>query len=294
VDFASINEELTGKVRVLFENKFSAPTKQGYVFAIMQGPGGLKLTRIGHAGIGLERGNYSEEILKDYDYALADLKSKTPSGRIIILSGNAGTGKTFLTRSFLMDVPDAMFVIVPPAMVQSIGGPELLPMLLKHKEDYRKKGPTILVLEDADHCLAPRQADNMSSISSILNLGDGIFGSLFDIRILATTNAKRVELDPAIIRAGRLSKQIEIGPMHYDDANKVFHRLLGKDDLNLPKEVKENGMRPMQKVEYTLAEIYKTARDNGWEPVAAKEEDDNLPQPSLFNDMMADMEDVDF
>lgn len=272
----SSDQEFLLSLRKEFKTNFSEPTKQGFIFAIMKGSSGaLQLTRIGYAGTPLERRNYNKDVISDYDYVLKDLKSKDPSGRITILEGDPGTGKTYLVRSVLMDVPDAMFVLVPPTMVSSLGGPDLLPLLLRNKEDYGKKGPTVLVLEDADQCLVPRQGDNMSSISSILNLGDGIFGSLFDIRIVATTNARKAEMDPAIIRAGRLSKRIEVLPMNYDEANGIFQRLLPTATLPRIVEESSHSMRPTnssKKSGYTLAEIYKAARDHGWEPTPKDKE----------------------
>lgn len=275
VSLVSLKESFILDFKKEIEARFTQPTKQGYIFAIMRGSGGnLQLTRIGYAGSALERGNYPKKVLADYDYVIKDLKSEDPSGRITILEGAPGTGKTYLVRSILMDVPDALFVLVPPSMVSSLGGPDLLPLLLRTKEDYAKKGPTILILEDADQCLVPRAGDNMSSISSILNLGDGIFGSLFDIRIVATTNARKAEMDPAIIRAGRLSRRLEVNVLSYEEANFVYKRLLG-EDKNLPGSPENSGpsLRPApKKAEFSLAEVYKLARDAGWEPKGDSEE----------------------
>lgn len=271
----SMNEEFVLSIKKMVEETLTKPTKQGSIFAIMRNGQSLQITRIGFAGTTLERGNYSKQVLEDYDYVVKDLKNNAPSGRIIVLEGKPGTGKTYLIRSILMDIPNAMFVLVPPSMVSSLGGPELLPLLLRNKEDYQKTGPTVLILEDADDCLVPRQGDNMSSISSILNLGDGIFGSLFDIRILASTNAKKQQMDPAIIRAGRLSRRIEVDAMNYDEANGVFKRLLPNKDMPVIVDDKASGLRPVVKKEYfTLAEIYKAARDEGWEPPVTKSLDE--------------------
>ena len=186
---------------------------------------------------------------------------------------------TYMVRGVLMDVPKAMFVIVPPTMVSSIGGPELLPLLLRTKEDYGKKGPVILILEDADDCLAPRGSDNMSQISSLLNLGDGIFGSLFDIRILATTNAKAKDIDRAITRDMRLSKRMSIQPLPYKDANVIYKRILKDDTKDLPIPlVERNMLKPMnEKTTFSLAEIYKAARNSGWKPTVAEETESEKP-----------------
>jgi SpoVK/Ycf46/Vps4 family AAA+-type ATPase len=115
--------------------------------------------------------------------------------------------------------------------------------------------------------LAPRAADNISSISAILNMGDGIFGSVFDVRIIATTNAKAKDIDPAIIRNGRLSKKITLNPFSIEDANTVYQRLIGSTEKNLPIKLEHsNPLKPIDRPKISLADIYAMARDNGWSP----------------------------
>jgi hypothetical protein len=296
---ASCNNAITAACKETM-TMFNSNTKKGYVFAITRGhSGNLAITRIGFAGSSLERGNYTDIANKDYDYIIDDLKSKDPSGRVVILDGPTGTGKTHMVRAILMDVPNAMFVIVPPNMVASIGGPELIPLLLRTKEDYGKKGPIILVLEDADQCLAPRAADNMSSISSILNLGDGIFGSLFNVRIIATTNAKAKDIDFAIIRDMRLSKRISIQPIPYKNADAIYKRLFNDDSKEMPKPEADDRdrMKPLnEKTTFSLAEIYKAARDNGWRPLQTTDADDDKKEdlpPRFYRDQEGMLDFVD-
>ena len=243
----------------------------GYVFSIIRNvEGHLQLARLGIAGVALQRENYSKQVLADYDYVINDLKSATPSGRIAILEGAPGCGKTYLTRGMLMDVSNALFLIVPPAMVSSLGGAELLPLLLKQKESCGSNGPIVLILEDADQCLVPRGTDNISSISSLLNLTDGILGSLLDIRVIATTNAKKMEMDPAMLRDCRLSKRLEVQPLPYDQADSIFRRLIN-NETSLPPKQGRGDMYPKDKMHYSLAEIYSLARKHGWKPSVIKQ-----------------------
>lgn len=273
----SLDEKLANDVSKLFKDSFTTPAKQGYIFAIMRYASGLQLQQIGYAGTPLEKDNYSEKVIKDYEYIIKDLRSPLPSGRIAILDGAPGCGKSFMVRAILTEVPDALFVLIPPNMVAALGGPELLPLLLQYKQNYHKEGPTVFILEDADHCLVPRGPDNMDSISAILNLGDGIFGSLFDIRIIATTNAKRVEMDSAIIRAGRLSKRIEVEKLSYLEANRIFQRLLPEKEMPKYVDPNEHGMKPKTfDNKYSLAEVYKAARDAGWLPPVSEPEKELL------------------
>ena len=276
------NEKLAASIKEVIATSYTSPAKKGHVFAIIRNEkGSLQISKIGYAGSNLEKGNYLPKVVDDYEYIVNDLRSKDPAGRIAILDGPPGTGKSTMIRGFLMDVPDAIFVVVPPTMVSSIGGPDLLPLLLKTKEDYSRKGATVLILEDAEQCLAPRQFDNISSISSILNLGDGIVGSLFDIRIIATTNCKAKDIDPAITRELRLSKRINIDFLNYEFANGVYKRIMDKD-IDLPRDLKE----------ISLAKIYKVARNNGWKPVQYEKQ-----EPAYLLDageMLAEPRDIDF
>lgn len=240
-------------VKVLTAQNWKAPSKVGKVFAIANIDRELTITSLGLAGIPLERGNYGKKVNEDYDTIITDFNSNTPAGRMAILNGEPGTGKTYLVRAMLMDVPNATFLLIPPTMIPELSGPNLISLLLENRHSFSANGPTILVLEDADYCLAPRKSDNMSAISSILNMGDGIFGSLFDIRILATTNAETQEIDPAILRAGRLSARVDVQKLTSDEATSVMKRLLPEKTVKVNK-----GM--------TIAEVYKMARENGWEP----------------------------
>ncbi len=246
-------------------------SKVGKVFAIATIDRELTITSLGIAGIPLEKGNYSSKVNEDYEGAIADFNSNTPSGCMTILNGEPGTGKTYLVRAMLMDVPAATFLLIPPTMIPDLSGPNLISLLLENRHSFSSGGPTILVLEDADYCLAPRKSDNMSAISAILNMGDGIFGSLFDIRILATTNAETQEIDPAILRAGRLSRRIDVNKLTAEEATIALNRILPGKKLKVNKST-------------IIAEVYKMARDNGWVPPQAEVSEETSDENDNYDD----------
>jgi len=262
VNVMSINPGDFEFVRKLTADNYKIASKVGKVFAIANIDRELTITSLGIAGIPLEKGNYSKKVIEGYDTVIADFNSNTPSGCMAILNGEPGTGKTYLVRAMLMDVPNATFLLIPPTMIPELSGPNLISLLLENRHSFSSGGPTILVLEDADYCLAPRKSDNMSAISAILNMGDGIFGSLFDIRILATTNAETSEIDPAILRAGRLSARIDVNKLTEEEGNAVLQRLLP-------------GTKAEVHYSRTIAEIYKLARENGWTPPQNEESDED-------------------
>jgi len=179
---------------------------------------------------------------------------------------------TFIARALLADVPNAAFVVVPPHLVKDLGSPELIPALVQAK-NYGSDGPIVLVLEDADKVLVNRAAGDMAAISSLLNLGDGILGGVIDARILATTNASKLEMDPATRRPGRLCSHVDVGSLDPEHASSILRRLTGKN-ITANKPV-------------TLAQIYYVARKHGWMPPPKTPErprnhfrDDILPEMS--------------
>ncbi len=249
------------------ESQWKPTTVAGTVYAIMSQNSRLSMGSIGNAGIPVVEGNYHPEVMKGYKFIVKDLQSSAPSGRIVVMKGKPGTGKTHLIRAMTLEVPDAMFVLVSPEMVPSLSGPELLPLLLQYKSG---EGPIVLLLEDADKCLVARDTDNINSIQALLNLSDGILGSLLDLRIVATTNADELEMEPAMMRPGRLSKMLDVGPLDAETAWNIFKRLLPDNDP--PGEL-------AQEVAITLAEVYALARKYGWEPEVRKVEE-KTPDPN--------------
>lgn len=271
VQVMSLQQSFVEEVREYFKPQWLPAEKKGHIYAIVRQGMHLGLNSIGNAGIPLVSDNYTPKVQDDYKYAIKDLNSESPSGRIVIMRGPAGTGKTHLIRAMLLQVPDAMFVLISPEVVTNLAGPELLPLLMNYRG--ASTGPIVLVLEDADRCLVTRADENMSLIQSLLNLGDGILGSLLDIRIVATTNAEELKMEPAIMRPGRLSKMLDVNFLDPATAQHIFRRLL--PEANFPVEI--NGSTNPKDFKMTLAEVYSLARQNGW-IASPRKVDDNAEE----------------
>ena len=257
IRMATADRELLDRCKAFFkEHVLPDDENAGIVYTLAKKQGTYVVNQTGTAGIPLERGNYSDVVLDGYDFIVSEMNTDSPTGRLTVLSGSPGTGKTYIVRSLLRESKDATFVLISPHLVKELGDPEILPCLTALKEDVT--GPMVLILEDADQCLAPRQAGNMSTVQALLNLGDGILGSILDMRILATTNAKTGDFDEAVRRPGRLSRHLEVGLLNAKTANAVVERLLADVQPSNPVERFSS--------DTSLAEAYARARAAGWKP----------------------------
>ena len=274
---STIDKEIFEKIISLFEGKLKPKaSNKGVVYMLGKTETGLELFNIGKGGVEFNEDNYDDTVIRGFRRLVADLKSKSPSGRLGILSGPPGTGKTYLIRALLEEVL-ACFVMIPATMVDAIGSPELIPHMLKIKES--NPGYSIVfIIEDGDRVLLNRGMDNVSAISTLLNITDGILGDLVDLRVIVTTNEKTVKVEPALLRPGRISARVDVGFISQEKAYTIYHKLMG--NMNVAPEWED-----LDKI--TLSTVYQKARENGWLPEGVTkpvfEDDESCPDESIID-----------
>lgn len=275
----TINETFYNTLRIIIEESVKEIPDSGSVYVLIKTVHGIELQEAGKLNCPIEKGNYADKIVEGYEHIVKDIANPHPCGRLILLAGEPGTGKTYFVKGLISCVKSAKFVMIPPSLVGDLVGPDLISLLIAHNVDYGDGGvPIVLVIEDADTCLSSRTSDNIASISSLLNLGDGIIGSLLDVRILATTNQRHRDIDPAISRPGRLCRFLTISELSQEKSLDIYQRLTGKRPKSLgSKRVSSSGLLEKETVKdlqskLTLAEIYRKARDDGWFPKDAKQQ----------------------
>ena len=196
----------------------------------------------------LIRENYMPNVTEKFDYIVEELNKDEPRGRLILIEGCPGTGKTRMIRSLITTLAESsMCVLVPPSLLDDISGPEFTRCLLRNCNGNTH---ITLILEDADDCLISREKNEAAkaSLSALLNLSDGILGATLNLRIVATTNQELKAIDRAILRPGRLLKRVHVGPLSPERASAVYARLKPEDKT--PRVYEDN---------ITLAEVYEDA-----------------------------------
>lgn len=122
---------------------------------------------------------------------------------LTVLTGAPGTGKTTLLRSLAHWLADShVFYFMPAARFTSVDSGEIVTFWAN--ENRQSKHRKVLILEDAESVLLRRGEDNREKVATLLNLTDGMLGDALGLHVVCTLNSELADLDPALLRPGRL------------------------------------------------------------------------------------------
>lgn len=160
---------------------------------------------------------------------------------LTILHGEPGCGKTYFLRAVAARLMDkAAIYVIPLSEVELLSNPRFVNFWVEQTKRHQNK-LKVVILEDAEELLLPREAGSRNNVSNLLNIADGFLGDHLKIQVIATTNAAVRELDKAILRPGRLL------------GSREFRRLTRAEAERLAKA---KGLTLADQTDYSLAEVY--------------------------------------
>ena len=148
-------------------------------------------------------------------------RTRQRPGGLTIFDGPPGTGKTSLITQMIRRLEEThVFYSLPVSQDRALSSPELVPFWQKQNVRLGER-VKVIVLEDAERLLWRRNGDNREAVSSLLNIADGLIGRMLRLHIICSVNAAMEDLDPAILRPGRLMNHRRFDPLERATAERI-------------------------------------------------------------------------
>ena len=144
--------------------------------------------------------HYNDDLLTLHDDIITNLRKKNTKG-LFLFHGVPGTGKSTYIR-YLIHHLKKKVIFMSPTQAAGLESPQFSLFLIENTN-------AVIVIEDAEELIVSRDGKRISSISTLLNLSDGLLAESLGIQVIATFNTNLNNIDKALLRKGRLTTLYE-------------------------------------------------------------------------------------
>lgn len=178
---------------------------------------------------------YNDSFIEE-DKKIKEFINKKEKSGLIILHGERGTGKSTYIKHLVGEFTDKKFVYVSSSLIRLFSQPAFQSFLTTLNNH-------IIILEDCENAIRDRKSGQSDddAVSLLLNLTDGILGDDLEMKFICTFNDDMKNIDPALLRKGRLVSKYEFKGLEKEKAQSLL---------------KELGHEVMLEKNITLADIF--------------------------------------
>lgn len=152
---------------------------------------------------------------------------------LLFISGPPGTGKTSYIRASIARHTTSAYVAYDPGVLER---DDMFISFLSSKRD------NVMVLEDSESVVLPRDKTGNSVMSRFLNVSDGLLKNNRKKFIFTTNDDNFERIDPALIRPGRCYDFVHFRKLSFEEARAAANK------IKLPE--------PTEPRDHTLAELF--------------------------------------